>query len=156
MNEVTVTGVVVSRWKYNGDVFMRLVSRRRRGDPPNPDGKDFDAFTLRFNYFLRRAQDTQLPQKGKVIRVRGFLQQRDDQESLARLLKYRARAVEPDVLNAVHDALGGQLHNIRFQRRLTEIVALEWEPLKQRRKEASDAAKCEETVKHEEKKVKVA
>jgi hypothetical protein len=135
---------------------MRLVSRRRRGDPPNPDGKDFDAFTLRFNYFLRRAQDTQLPQKGKVIRVRGFLQQRDDQESLARLLKYRAREVKPAVLNAVHDALGGQLHNIRFQRRLTEIVALEWEPLKQRRQKDAKAAEGAATAESEKEKVVVA
>jgi hypothetical protein len=63
--------------------------------------------------------------------------------------------VEPDVLNAVHDALGGQLHNIRFQRRLTEIVALEWEPLKQRRKKDAKAIEGEAMAESEQEKVKV-
>lgn len=148
MNDVIVTGVVVSKWQYSGDTFMRLVSRRRRKDPPNPDGKDFDAFTLRFNYFLRRAEDQQLPTKGDVIRVTGFLQQRDDRQSLASLLRHRVEDTDPQVLQELHERLDGHPRRVHVRRDVTEVVVLAWERLRPRG-EQDDEAEAEPEKKQE-------
>ena len=127
MNEGTVTGIVVGKWNFDGDTFMRLISRRRRGDPPNPDGKNFDAFTLRFNYFLVEALTEDLPQKGDVIRVRGYLQQTDDQVSMQELVKHNLATIKSAGVT-VSD-LRQRLPQVVFKRSRMEVVALAWETL---------------------------
>ncbi len=83
---------------------------RRPGMPGNPDGKNFDAVSVRFNYFLARRAD--LPKKGDYIRVQGLIQQRDTEETLKRALE---RIANPDE-GAVKKAL-----------ETLEVVVLSWE-----------------------------
>lgn len=125
-NQVVLEGVVVRRWTLDGDTFLRLAVRRQRGLPANPDGKNFDGVNVRLNYFL--AQPAELPGKGAAVRVAGFLQQRDTQESLRRALE---RAVDLDA--AAQAALLAQVgpagDQVKLRRSETEIVALQWEPV---------------------------
>ncbi len=128
MNDVTATGVVVSRWQYDGDTFLRLISHRGRGDPPNPDGKNFDAFTLRFNFFLQRQSEQPLPKRGDKVRVRGLLQQRDVEETLETLLKHQLQE-GVRLTKQERKALVETGNGVRFRQSVTEVLVLGWELL---------------------------
>ncbi len=123
-NAVVLEGAVVGQWNLNGDTCLRLAVPRRPGMPGNPDGKNFDAVSVRFNYFLARQAD--LPKKGDYIRVQGLIQQRDTEETLKRALERITNPDEGAVKKAL-EALEGVADHIRLQRRETEVVVLSWE-----------------------------
>jgi hypothetical protein len=145
MNDVTATGVVVSSWQYDGDTFLRLISHRGRGDPPNPDGKNFDAFTLRFNFFLRQQSEEPLPQRGDKVRVHGLLQQRDVEETLESLLKHQLQA-GVRLSRQERKALVETGNGVRFRQSVTEVLVLGWERLGGNGKSAAKPVAAGEAV----------
>jgi hypothetical protein len=124
---VRASGVVVGKWQYQGDTFLRILSRRQR-NVPYPDDKKFDAFTVRLNYFLLQDDDAVIPNRHDIVHIEGFLQQRDNWVSLASLLRHKLQEEDsdPQALNRMHE-LDGQAHRIHFREDVVEIVALEWE-----------------------------
>jgi hypothetical protein len=125
--DVHVSGVVVGKWQYQGDMFLRVLSRRQR-NVPYPDDKKFDAFTVRLNYFLRQDEELEIPDKHDVVHVTGFLQQRDNQVTLASLLRHKLQQEDSDPQALEHMyGLDGAAHRIRFREDVVEIVALDWD-----------------------------
>ncbi len=122
-NAVTLAGRVIARWVFEGDTYLRLVALRPRGFPPAPDGRRGDVLVVRINYFL--AQTAPLPERGQLCRVRGFLQQPEEEETLAQAL---TRLVQTTQLDAVRAALG-ELLDLTLRSATTEVVALGWELL---------------------------
>ncbi len=143
-NVVTLTGRVVGTWVFEGDQFIRLAVRRPREMPANPDGKNFDGVNVRINYFMARGMT--LPERGAVIQVNGFVQQRDTEESLDRVL----RRVPDDVAKSeAYKALVAQeavLRQVKLRTSITEVMALAWEqvaeakPQRERRGRRADEA----------------
>lgn len=122
-NQVIVEGTVVGRWTLDGDTCYRLAVRRGRGVPANPDGKNFDAITVRLNYFL--AQQAGEFQRGSTVRVQGLLQQRDAQESLQRVVE---RLIADDATKAAFLArFDGDLLRLRLSRSEIEVVVFGWD-----------------------------
>jgi len=122
-NSVVVEGTVVGRWTLDGDTCYRLAVRRVRGVPGNPDGKNFDAITVRLNYFLAQ-QAGEFP-RGSLVRVQGLLQQRDTQETLQRALE---RLIADDnVKKTLLDRFDGELTRLRLSRSEIEVVVFGWE-----------------------------
>ncbi len=124
-NVVTLTGRVVGTWVFEGDQFIRLAVRRPREMPANPDGKNFDGVNVRINYFMARGMT--LPERGAVIQVNGFVQQRDTEESLERLLR---RVPEEVAKTEAYKALVAQeavLRQVKLRTSITEVMALAWE-----------------------------
>ena len=119
-NNVVVEGTVVGRWTLDGDTCYRLAVRRVRGMPGNPDGKNFDAITVRLNYFLAQ-QAGEFP-RGSLVRVQGLLQQRDTQETLQRALE---RLIADDnVKKTLLDRFDGELTRLRLSRSEIEAPAI--------------------------------
>jgi len=123
VNYVVVEGVVVGRWTLDGDTCYRIAVHRPRGIPSNPDGKNFDAITVRLNYFLAQ-QAGEFP-RGSIMRVQGLLQQRDTQETLQRALE--RLVAENEVKKAIIDRFDGELAKLRLNRSEIEVVAFSWE-----------------------------
>jgi hypothetical protein len=155
MNDVTATGVVVSSWQYDGDTFLRLISHRGRGDPPNPDGKNFDAFTLRFNFFLQQQSEEPLPQRGDKVRVHGLLQQRDVEETLESLLKHQLQA-GVRLSQQERKALVETGNGVRFRQSVTEVLVLGWERLGGNGKSAAKRVAADKPVAEPEEEDEVA
>lgn len=122
-NHVVVEGTVVGRWTLDGDTCYRLAVRRVRGVPANPDGKNFDAITVRLNYFLAQ-QAGEFP-RGSLVRVQGLLQQRDTQETLQRALE---RLIANDEIKAALLArFDDEPTRLRISRSEIEVVVFGWE-----------------------------
>jgi hypothetical protein len=137
-NHVVVEGTVVGRWTLDGDTCYRLAVRRVRGVPGNPDGKNFDAITVRLNYFLAQ-QAGEFP-RGSLVRVQGLLQQRDAQETLQRALE---RLIADDnVKNTLLDRFDGELTRLRLSRSEIEVVVFGWEIVRPPRQKAATKAKA--------------
>lgn len=117
INEVVLEGIVVKIWKYADDLLFRLASYR---DPDLPqkllsdvqDAADFVTIrVIKGNLGAPVVVD-----KGVHVRVHGFLQSRDYEESLADFLK-DARGVELPVPENLDPA------TLRAQRGTTEVIA---------------------------------
>ena len=117
INEVVLEGIVVKTWKYADDLLFRLACYRDPDLPQKPfnevqDAADF--VTIRVTRGNLGAPVT--VEKGGHVRVHGFLQSRDYEESLADFLK-DARGAElpvPENLDPV---------NLRAPRGTTEVIA---------------------------------
>ena len=131
-NSVVVEGTVVGRWTLDGDTCYRLAVRRVRGVPSNPDGKNFDAITVRLNYFLAQ-QAGEFP-RGSLVRVQGLLQQRDTQETLQRALE---RLIANDEIKAAILArFDDEPTRLRISRSEIEVVVFGWEIVRPPRQKA--------------------
>jgi hypothetical protein len=117
INDVVLEGIVVKTWKYADDLLFRLACYR---DPDLPqkalnvtqDAADF--VTIRVTRGNLGAPVT--VEKGGHVRVHGFLQSRDYEESLADFLK-DARGVQLPVPENLDPA------NLRAPRGTTEVIA---------------------------------
>jgi len=87
INEATLEGIVTKVWVYNGDTFLRLASYR---DPDLPEYKldnnrdHADFVTVRFP---KDGPVQVTASTGDHLRVHGFIQSRDYNETLAAFLK---------------------------------------------------------------------
>ena len=86
MNSASVSGRVVRTWNVAGDTFYRVITQRRPGMLPNPDGKNFDALTVRFPNALGHAP---IWTEGTEVEVVGYIQQMDVETPLTRLVDQR-------------------------------------------------------------------
>ncbi len=117
INEVVLEGIVVKTWKYADDLLFRLACYR---DPDLPqkalndvqDAADF--MTVRVTKGNLGAPV--ILEKGVRVRVHGFLQSRDYEESLADFLKDARGAALP-----LPDSLDPAA--LRAPRGTTEIIA---------------------------------
>ena len=117
INEVVLEGIIVKTWKYADDLLFRLACYR---DPDMPskslndlqDAADF--VTIRVLKGNLGAQV--VVEKGCRVRVHGFLQSRDYEESLADFLK-DARGAQLPVPESLDPA------TLRAPRGTTEVIA---------------------------------
>jgi hypothetical protein len=117
INEVVLEGIVVKTWKYAEDLLFRIACYR---DPDLPskslnDGQDAaDFVTIRV--LKGNLGAPVVVEKGVHVRVHGFLQSRDYEESLADFLK-DARGAELPVPESLDP------NNLRAPRGTTEVIA---------------------------------
>jgi hypothetical protein len=117
INEVVLEGIVVKTWKYAEDLLFRIACYR---DPDLPskslndvqDAADF--VTIRV--LKGNLGAPVVVEKGYHVRVHGFLQSRDYEESLADFLK-DARGVELPVPESLDP------NELRAPRGTTEVIA---------------------------------
>ena len=117
INEVVLEGIVVKTWKYAEDLLFRIACYR---DPDLPskvlndvqDAADF--VTIRV--LKGNLGAPVVIEKGYKVRVHGFLQSRDYEESLADFLK-DARGAEFLVPESLDPG------NLRAPRGTTEVIA---------------------------------
>jgi len=117
INEVVLEGIVVKTWKYADDLLFRIACYR---DPDLPskslndvqDAADF--VTIRV--FKGNLGAPVVVEKGYHVRVHGFLQSRDYEESLADFLK-DARGVELPIPENLDP------NDLRAPRGTTEVIA---------------------------------
>lgn len=117
INEVVLEGIVVKTWKYGEDLLFRIACYR---DPDLPskslndvqDAADF--VTIRV--LKGNLGAPVVVEKGYHVRVHGFLQSRDYEESLADFLK-DARGAELPVPESLDP------NNLRAPRGTTEVIA---------------------------------
>jgi len=117
INEVVLEGIVVKTWKYAEDLLFRIACYR---DPDLPskslnetqDAADF--VTIRV--LKGNLGAPVVVEKGYHVRVHGFLQSRDYEQSLADFLK-DARGAELPVPESLVP------NNLRAPRGTTEVIA---------------------------------
>ena len=117
INEVVLEGIVVKTWKYAEDLLFRIACYR---DPDLPskslndvqDAADF--VTIRV--LKGNLGAPVVVEKGVHVRVHGFLQSRDYEESLTDFLK-DARGAELPVPESLDP------NNLRAPRGTTEVIA---------------------------------
>jgi hypothetical protein len=117
INEVVLEGIIVKTWKFADDLLFRLACYRDPDLPSKPlsDVKDAaDFVTIRVIKGNLGAPVS--VQKGINVRVHGFLQSRDYEESLADFLKDAHGAVLAVPENLDPAAL-------RAPRGTTEVIA---------------------------------
>ena len=117
INDVVLEGIVVRAWKYADDLLLRLACYRDPDLPQKPlnevkDAADF--VTIRVPKGNLGAPV--VVEKNYHIRVHGFLQSRDYQESLADFLK-DAHGAELAVPESVDPSV------LRAHRGTTEVIA---------------------------------
>ncbi len=117
LNEVVLEGIIVKTWKFADDLLFRLACYR---DPDLPaklasDVQDAaDYVTIRV--LKGNLGAPVVMEKGGRVRVHGFIQSRDYEESLADFLK-DARGAEL----AVPEGL--DVNDLRAPRGTTEVIA---------------------------------
>ena len=117
INEVVLEGIIVKAWKYADDLLFRLACYR---DPDLPQ-KSFNETQDAADFVNVRVIKGSLGapvaiETGVQIRVHGFLQSRDYEESLADFLK-DARGAELPVPEKLEPA------SLRAPRSTTEVIA---------------------------------
>ncbi len=117
INDVVLEGIVVKTWKYADDLLFRLACYRDPDMPQKPlneaqDAADF--VTIRVIKGNLGAPVT--VEKSNHVRVHGFLQSRDYEESLSDFLK-DARGAEMTVPETLDP------HDLRAPRGTTEVIA---------------------------------
>lgn len=117
INEVVLEGIVVKTWKYAEDLLFRIACYR---DPDLPS-KSLNEVQDAADFVTIRVLKGNLGapvvvEKGVHVRVHGFLQSRDYEESLADFLK-DARGVELPVPESLDP------NNLRAPRGTTEVIA---------------------------------
>ncbi len=117
INDVVLEGIVVKTWKYADDLLFRLACYRDPDLPQKPLNEVHDAADFVTIRVLKGNLGAPVVvEKNYHVRVHGFLQSRDYEESLADFLK-DARGVElpvPDTLDP---------SELRAPRGTTEVVA---------------------------------
>ena len=117
INDVVLEGIIVRTWKFADDVLFRLACYRDPDLPQKPlnevqDAADF--VTIRVPKGNLGAPV--VVEKNLHVRVHGFLQSRDYEESLADFIK-DARGAELPVPEGLDPAL------LRASRGTTEVIA---------------------------------
>jgi hypothetical protein len=117
INDVVLEGIVVKAWKYADDLLFRLACYRDPDMPQKPLNETQDAA----DFVTIRVPKGNLGapvvvEKNYHIRVHGFLQSRDYQESLADFLK-DARGAELPVPADLDPSV------LRAPRGTTEVIA---------------------------------
>ena len=88
INEVVLEGIVVKTWKYADDLLFRLASYRDPDLPQKPLNDVQDAADFVTVRVTRGSLGAPVAvEKGVQVRVHGFLQSRDYEETLADFLK---------------------------------------------------------------------
>ncbi len=118
INEVTIEGIIVKAWKYTDDLLFRVAIYR---DPDLPQKASATDVHDAADYITIRVVKGSLGapvslEKGQHIRVHGFLQSRDYDETLADFLK-DARGAE------MKPPEGIDPQALKAQRATTEVVA---------------------------------
>jgi hypothetical protein len=117
INEVVLEGIVVKTWKYAEDLLFRIACYR---DPDLPSKSLNDAQDAADFVTIRVLKGNLgapvVVEKGIHVRVHGFLQSRDYEESLADFLKdaHGAELPVPENLDP---------NNLRAPRGTTEVIA---------------------------------
>ncbi|MFZ6029760.1 MAG: hypothetical protein ACOYYS_18765 [Chloroflexota bacterium] len=116
LNDVIFEGIIVKSWKYADDLLFRLACYRDPDVPQKAPGDVHDAA----DYVSVRVPKGNLGapvvlENGQQIRVHGFLQSRDYEESLADFLK--------DAKGSLPLPEGLDPDGLKAQRGTTEIVA---------------------------------
>jgi len=117
INEVVLEGIVVKTWKYADDLLFRIACYR---DPDLPSKSLNDAQDAADFVTIRVLKGNLgapvVVEKGIHVRVHGFLQSRDYEESLADFLKdaHGAELPVPENLDP---------NNLRAPRGTTEVIA---------------------------------
>lgn len=117
INEVVLEGIVVKTWKYAEDLLFRIACYR---DPDLPS-KSLNEVQDAADFVTIRVLKGNLGapvvvEKGYHVRVHGFLQSRDYEESLSDFLK-DARGAELSVPESLDP------NNLRAPRGTTEVIA---------------------------------
>ena len=117
INEVVLEGIVVKTWKYADDLLFRIACYR---DPDMPS-KSLNDIQDAADFVTIRVLKGNLGapvvvEKGIHVRVHGFLQSRDYEESLSDFLK-DARGAELPVPESLDP------NNLRAPRGTTEVIA---------------------------------
>lgn len=117
INEVVLEGIVVKTWKYAEDLLFRIACYR---DPDLPS-KSFNDTQDAADFVTIRVLKGNLGapvvvEKGYHVRVHGFIQSRDYEESLADFLK-DARGAELPVPENLDP------NDLRAPRGTTEVIA---------------------------------
>lgn len=117
INEVVLEGIVVKTWKYAEDLLFRIACYR---DPDLPS-KSLNEIQDAADFVTIRVLKGNLGapvvvEKGYHVRVHGFLQNRDYEESLADFLK-DARGAELPVPESLDP------NELRAPRGTTEVIA---------------------------------
>ncbi len=117
INDVDLEGAVVKTWKYADDLLFRLACYRDSDLPQKAlnvtqDAADFATIGVTRGNFGAPV----MVEKGGYVRVHGFFQSRDYEESLADFLK-DARGVELPVPEDLDPSV------LRAQRGTTEVIA---------------------------------
>jgi hypothetical protein len=117
INEVVLEGIVVKTWKYAEDLLFRIACYR---DPDLPSKSLNDAQDAADFVTIRVLKGNLgapvVVEKGYHVRVHGFLQSRDYEESLADFLK-DARGAELPVPESLDP------NELRAPRGTTEVIA---------------------------------
>ena len=117
INEVVLEGIVVKAWKFADDVLFRIACYRDPDMPQKLLNETHDAADFVTIRVPKRKQSAQVVvEKGYFVRVHGFLQSRDYDESLVDFLK-DARGAElpvPETLDPTQ---------LRAPRGTTEVIA---------------------------------
>ena len=117
INEVVLEGIVVKTWKYAEDLLFRIACYR---DPDLPS-KSLNAVQDAADFVTIRVLKGNLGapvvvEKGVHVRVHGFLQSRDYEESLSDFLK-DARGADLPVPESLDP------NELRAPRGTTEVIA---------------------------------
>jgi hypothetical protein len=117
INEVVLEGIVVKTWKYAEDLLFRIACYR---DPDLPS-KSLNEIQDAADFVTIRVLKGNLGapvvvEKGHKVRVYGFIQSRDYEESLADFLK-DARGAELPVPESLDP------NDLRAPRGTTEVIA---------------------------------
>lgn len=117
INEVVLEGIVVKTWKYADDLLFRIACYR---DPDLPS-KSLNDIQDAADFVTIRVLKGNLGapvviEKGYKVRVHGFIQSRDYEESLADFLK-DARGTELPVPESLDP------NELRAPRGTTEVIA---------------------------------
>ena len=117
INEVVLEGIVVKTWKYPDDLLFRLASYRDPDLPQKPLNDVQDAADFVTVRVTRGSLGAPVAvEKGLQVRVHGFLQSRDYEESLADFLKDARGPALPVPENL-------DLAGVRAPRGTTEVIA---------------------------------
>jgi hypothetical protein len=117
INEVVIEGIVVKIWKYADDLLFRIASYRdpdlpRKGHSQVHDSADFVTIrVIKGNLGAPVSVD-----KGSHVRIHGFIQSRDYNETLSDFLK-DARGAELEVPENLDPK------DLRAPRATTEVIA---------------------------------
>ena len=117
INDVVLEGIVVRTWKFADDLLFRLACYRDPDLPQKPLNGNRDAADFVTIRVTESSLDTPVEvKKGLHVRVHGFLQNRDYQESLADFLE-SARGSELTLPEKLDPS------GLRASRSTTEVIA---------------------------------
>ena len=117
INDVVLEGIVVKTWKFADDLLFRLACYRDPDLPQKPRNEVQDAADFVTIRVIKGNLGAPVSvEKGANIRVHGFMQSRDYEESLADFLKdaHGAELPLPENLNPA---------TLRASRGTTEVIA---------------------------------